>query len=60
MKTASKPQPVKLVNPLNAEVWYCENYTDTKFIDGVEYVKVRKLDQPRAFLMRKESLQKTK
>ena len=58
MKTVNKPYPVTLVNPVNSEEWICEDYTDTRFIDGVEYVKVRKPIMQRTVLMRKDVLRK--
>jgi hypothetical protein len=58
MKPAKPPRPVTLVNPLNSEEWICEDYNDTRFVDGVEYVKVRKPIMQRTVLMRKEALRK--
>lgn len=58
MKTEKKPYPVSLVNPVNSEEWICEDYNDTRFIDGVEYVKVRKPVMQRTLLMRKDALRK--
>ena len=58
MKPVKNPQPVTLVNPVNSEEWICEDYTDTRFIDGIEYVKVRKPIMQRTVLMRKEALRK--
>lgn len=53
-----KKYTVRLVNPLNNEEWLCEDYADVKFIEAVEYIKVRKLDSPRTLLMRKDALRK--
>jgi hypothetical protein len=58
MKTLKKPYFVTLVNPVNLEEWICEDYNDTRFIDGVEYVKVRKPIMQRTVLMRKDALHK--
>lgn len=58
MKAEKKPQPATLVNPINSEEWICEDYTDTRFIDGIEYVKVRKPIMQRTVLMRKDALRK--
>ena len=58
MKVVKKPYFVTLVNPVNSEEWICENYNDTRFIDAVEYVKVRKPTMQRTVLMRKEALRK--
>jgi hypothetical protein len=53
-----KKQPLLLVNPLNSEEWVCDDYQDTKYIDGIEYIKVRKSGQVKWFLMRKDALKK--
>lgn len=63
MKIATKPKTtkpvtVKLVNPLNQEEWLCEDYNRVEYIDGVEYVRVKKLENNRSFLMRKDALRK--
>jgi len=58
MKPVKKPHPVTLFNPVNSEEWICEDFNDTLFIDGVEYVKVRKPIMQRTVLMRKEALRK--
>jgi hypothetical protein len=58
MKVVKKPYSVTLVNPLNSEEWICEDYNDIRFIDGVEYVKVRKPIMQRTVLMRKDALRK--
>jgi hypothetical protein len=58
MKVVKKPYSVTLVNPLNSEEWICEDYNDIRFIDGVEYVKVRKPIMQRTVLMRKDVLRK--
>ena len=51
--------PVRLENPLNHEVWYCNNYNDTYTVEGVDYVRVYKQDAPeRTNLMRKSALQR--
>ncbi len=56
MKNEKKTQPVTLVNPINSEEWICEDYTDIRIIDGVEYVKVRKPHMRHSVSMRKEAL----
>ena len=48
----------KFKNRLNGEIVICENIKDTHFIDGIEYLLVRKIDNDRRFLMRKEALEK--
>lgn len=50
-------KPVKLENPLNQEIWHCNNFNDTTLVDGIEYIKVYKIDNPnRTNLMRKSAL----
>ena len=58
MKVVKKPYFVTLVNPVKSAEWICEDYNDTRFIDGVEYVKVRKPIMQRTVLMRKDALRK--
>ena len=58
MKPAKKPYPVTLVNPVNYEEWICEDFNDIRFIDGVQYLKVRKPIMQRTVLMRKDALRK--
>ena len=58
MKPAKKPYPVTLVNPVSQEEWICENFNDIRFIDGIEYLKVRKPVMQRTVLMRKDALRK--
>jgi hypothetical protein len=58
MKTTTKPKYIKLINPLNGEEWICGDYTDVKYIDGVEYIKVQKFGNERTHLMRKDALRK--
>lgn len=55
-RTFSK-KPVKLENPLNQEVWYCNDFSDVHSVDGIDYVRVYKKDNPdRTNLMRKSAL----
>lgn len=50
---------IKLINPVNKEIWLCDNYSDHHNVDGVEYIKVYKPDYPgRGHLMRKDALHK--
>ena len=50
---------VKLINPFNKEIWFCDNYSDHHSVDGVEYIKVYKPEHPsRGHLMRKDALRK--
>ena len=58
MKEEKKSQPVTLVNPINLEEWYCEDYNDVRLIDGVEYIKVRRGFMRHSVSMRKEALRK--
>ena len=43
-------------NELSGEVWFCENYEQVKYIDGVEFLTVCKQPGERTFLMAKNSL----
>lgn len=52
-----KKKTVVLLNPVNQDVWFCKDYTETQTIDGVEYVKVFRENAPeRQLLMRKDAL----
>ena len=51
-------KPVNLINRVNNERFICENIRETQFIDGVEYLRVRRAGEQRWFLMRKEVLEK--
>jgi hypothetical protein len=58
--TNKKPKTTILVNPLNSEQWFCEDYTLVKVIDGVNYITVfRPENSSRTFLMRKDALKVT-
>lgn len=51
---------VKLINPFNKEIWFCDNYSEHHSVDGVDYIKVYKPELPsRSYLMRKDALQKS-
>jgi hypothetical protein len=51
---------VKLQNPLNKEVWWCDNVNETRSVDGVDYITVYKKETPtRTHLMRKTALSKS-
>ena len=61
MKKTFKNQPVPktivLVNPINNEVWYCDDFTKVKSIDGEEFITVHKPENPkRFFLIKKNAL----
>ncbi len=47
-------------NRFNRERFECDNVRDVEVIDGVEYLKVRKPNTQRQFLIRKDSLEKVK
>ena len=49
---------IKLRNKLNGEKFITDSFNQTEFIDGIEYLVVRKIGQDRRFLMRKDSLEK--
>jgi hypothetical protein len=51
--------PVRLENPLNQEIWWCNDLSDIRSVDGVDYVTVYKKETPnRTHLMRKTALNK--
>lgn len=57
MKKSNNKKTTVLTNPLNSEVWFCEDYGKVKDIDGVPYVTVFKPENTnRTFLMRKDAL----
>lgn len=50
---------VKLQNPVNKDIWFCQDYNDEKLIDGVKYISVFKENNPdKKALIRKEALKK--
>ena len=50
---------LKLFNPVNNEVWACDDFERVQIVDGVEYVTVYKPETPeRTHLMRKDALRK--
>lgn len=50
---------VKLENPLNQEIWYCDDFSQITSVDGIDYIKVYKKETPqRTNLMRKSALNK--
>lgn len=51
-------KPVTFIVERSKEQVICENTRDIRVIDGVEYLTVRRLDSPRMFLMRRDSLKK--
>lgn len=54
-------RPITLMNPLNSELWLCDDYNTTKEIDGISYVSVYKPEtSQRTFLMRKDALRRMK
>lgn len=40
------------------EKFYCDNLRNVQLIDGVEYLHVRRVENSRKFLIRKDSLRK--
>ncbi len=58
-KIFMKKNPVNLINPLNQEKWVCNDYSNVKLVEGIEYVTVYKIETPnRLHLMRKDALRK--
>ena len=60
-KKVKEARPITLMNPLNSELWLCDDYNTTKEIDGISYVSVYKPEtSKRTFLMRKDALRRMK
>lgn len=60
-KRVKDARPVTLMNPLNSELWICDDYNNTKEIDGVSYISVYKPESSqRTFFMRKDALRRMK
>lgn len=60
-KKVRDARPVTLMNPLNSELWLCNDYDTTKEIDGISYIFVYKPESSqRTFLMRKDALRRMK
>lgn len=55
-----KIAPVRLKNLLSNETWICEDYSNVKTVDGIEFIEVHKENSQRKFLMNKNSLAKVK
>ena len=54
---AKQPKMVVLVNPVNNEVWCCDDYEKIKSIDGEDFIMVYKNENPnRTFFMKKSAL----
>ena len=52
--------PILLENPITKERWICDDFRQTKIIEGIEYLSVRKQNHQRTVLMRKDVLKKIK
>lgn len=48
---------ILLKNRVNNDVVVCDNIKEIEFIDGIEYITVRKPDNVRKFKMRKDVLE---
>ena len=53
-------KPVMFENMLNRERVVCDNTKLSQWVDGVEYLAVRRENSPRVFLMRRDMLQRVK
>ena len=53
-------KPVIFENMLNRERVVCDDTKLSQWVDGVEYLAVRKEHSPRVFLMRRDMLKKVK
>jgi hypothetical protein len=51
-------KPVIMENRVNHERFICDDVKNVQVIDGVEFLQVRRHNDYRQFLMRKDSLQK--
>jgi len=51
-------KPITFTNQFNHEKLICDNIRNVQMIDGIEYLTVRRQDQTRTFLIRKDSLKK--
>ena len=51
-------KPITFENQFNHEKLICDNIRNVQMIDGIEYLTVRRQDQTRTFLIRKDSLKK--
>lgn len=49
-------KPKLFENPINGERWVCDDVRQAKLIDGQSYISVRRPDQSRTVLMRRDSL----
>ena len=57
LKKVETPKVVILVNPVNNETWYCNDYNNVKLIEGDEFLTVYKPETShRTFLMKKSAL----
>jgi hypothetical protein len=56
----SKTKPIRLRNILSNEIWICEDYSNIKLVDGVEFIEVHRENNPRKFWMNKTTLIKIK
>lgn len=55
------PKSVNLINPMNGDIWCCDDYDNVKLIDGVDYITVYKAENDkRTFFMRKDALKVSK
>lgn len=55
-----KTKSVTYKNSFNGDHWVCDDPRKTKIIDGVAYIIVRKPNNARTVMMRKDSLQPVK
>ena len=60
MNAIVKKKPLRLVNNRSGEEWLCDDYTQIRNVDGVEFVEVYKENTQRKFWMNKSTLIKAK
>ena len=51
-------KPITFIVERSKELVICDNTRDVRVIDGIEYLTVHRENNPRHFLMRKDSLKK--
>jgi hypothetical protein len=56
----NKIRAVRLKNILSNEIWICDDYTNIREIDGVNFLEVHKENSFRKLWIRKDSLIKVK
>lgn len=53
-------QPILFENPITKDKWLCDDLRQSKIIEGIEYIPVRKENTSRTVLIRRDILKKIK